>query len=198
MQVEAIARPARDRSQTIVATRTRAVRDRASAVPKNALASRVGLVRAAFGAIWAIDAWYKWQPAFQHQFAAQITRPAKTAPALLHSWYQFWTHLIVPHAAFFGLTTALAETALAAALLLGIARRPVYLLGALFALMIWAVPEGFGRFWTVGQTDLGTGIMYVFIFAALYVVDSAAGAGGWSVDRTIERLVPGWQRIAQP
>ncbi len=168
-------------------------------VAGNRFADRVGLVRAGFGAFWAIDAWYKWQPAFQSQFASQITRPAKTAPAAaLHSWYQFWAHLIVPHAAFFGIATALGETALAAALVLGFARRPVYLIGALFSFLIWAVPEGFGRFWQAGQTDLGTSIMYVFIFAALYVVDSAAGAGGWSIDQTIGRLIPGWSKIAQP
>jgi len=162
------------------------------------VAGSVSLVRIGFGAVWAIDAWYKWQPAFQRQFLAQITRPAKTAPAALHGWYQFWSHLIAPHAALFGVATAAAETAIAAALVLGVARRPLYLLGGLFAFMIWSLPESFGRFWVAGQTDLGTGIMYVFIFAALYVVDSAAGAGGWSVDRTLETLIPGWRRIAQP
>jgi len=195
MRIEAIAEPAGEERSLGISERHQA---RELLGFRERFARSVGLVRIGFGAIWAIDAWYKWQPAFQRQFLAQITRPAKTAPAALHSWYQFWAHLIAPHAALFGIATAAAETAVAAALLLGVARRPLYLFGGLFALMIWAVPESFGRFWVSGQTDLGTSIMYVFIFAALYVVDSAGGAGGWSVDRALETLIPGWRRIAQP
>jgi uncharacterized membrane protein YphA (DoxX/SURF4 family) len=196
MQIEAIAAPpAKQRQRAITGPSARV---EAEGPTTNRFAQRVGLVRVIFGVFWAIDAWYKWQPAFQQQFLSMITRPAKSAPAALHSWFQFWSHLVTPHAAFFGLATAATETAIAAALVLGLARRPLYLLGALFSLMVWSVPESFGRFWTPGQTDLGTGIMYVFVFAALYVVDSAAGAGGWSLDRGLEMLVPGWRRIAQP
>jgi uncharacterized membrane protein YphA (DoxX/SURF4 family) len=161
-------------------------------------ANRVAAVRIAFGGFWAIDAWYKWQPAFQRQAANMVTRPVRGAPHFLSGWFQFWSHLIAPHAALFGVSTAIVETLIAAALIVGFARRPLYLLGAVFSFLIWSVPEAFGRFWTAGQTDLGTSIMYVFIFLALYALDAAPGAGGWSVDRAIMRRIPGWRIVSQP
>jgi thiosulfate dehydrogenase [quinone] large subunit len=159
---------------------------------------RVALVRIGFGVLWAIDAWYKWQPAFQRGFASEITRPGKTAPAVLRPWFDFWQRTITPHAAFFALCTALLETVLALCLVLGLGRRSVYLAGGVFSFLIWAVPEAFGRFWSAGQTDLGTSIMYVFVFAALYVLDSGAGAGGWSLDRLLARRAPRWSVVAEP
>lgn len=89
------------------------------------------------------------------------------------------------------------ETLIALALVLGLARRPLYLLGALFSLFIWSVPESFGHFWIVGQTDLGTSIIYVFIYLALYVLDHGETAGGWSLDRWLESRWPWWRRIAE-
>lgn len=159
---------------------------------------RVALFRIGFGLFWAIDAWYKWQPAFQHQFANNFSRPARGAPSMLQPWFHFWSGLVPPHTALFAPATAVIETLIAGCLILGLARRSLYLLGAVFAFLIWSVPESFGRFWTAGQTDLGTGIMYVFIFLALYLVDAAGSAGGWSLDRRVEARLPFWRQLAEP
>src|SRR5690242_19890611 len=159
-------------------------------------AQRVALMRIGFGLIWAIDAWYKWQPAFLGDFSDEISRPARSAPAVLQPWYQFWQHLLVPHATFFAVGTALLETVIAVCLLLGLARRPIYVVGALFSFLIWAVPELFGRIWESGQTDIGTSSIYVFIFLALLVIDAGANAGAWSLDRRIEARRPAWRRFA--
>jgi len=161
-----------------------------------ALQQRISLVRVAFGLIWAIDAWYKWQPAFSKQFLSMITRAGRSAPAALQPWFHFWSQVVSPHAAFFAITTAVVETLIAAGLVFGVARRPLYLAGALFSFLIWAVPESFGRFWTTGQTDLGTSIMYVFIFLALYALDVHVREGGWSIDRWLAARVPAWRPIA--
>jgi uncharacterized membrane protein YphA (DoxX/SURF4 family) len=159
-------------------------------------ATRVALMRIGFGLIWAIAAWYKWQPAFLTGFADQISRPAQSAPPLLQPWFQFWQNLLAPHAIFFAVGTALLETMIAVCLLLGLARRPIYVIGAVFSCLIWAVPESFGRIWQSGQTDIGTSSIYVFIFLALLAVDAGSNAGAWSLDRRLEVRWP-WRRVAE-
>jgi len=62
------------------------------------------------------------------------------------------------------------ETLIAVGLLLGLARRLVYLGGALWSLAIWVVPEAFGGSFLAGATDIGTAIMYVLVFAVLYAI----------------------------
>src|SRR5579884_2653312 len=70
------------------------------------LQQRISLVRVAFGLIWAIDAWYKWQPAFGKEFPSMITRGGRNAPQVLQPWFHFWTQAVSPHAAFFAVATA--------------------------------------------------------------------------------------------
>ena len=151
-------------------------------------AHRVALVRIGFGLIWAIDAFYKWRPAFLSGFSDQFR--TQGAPAAILPWLNFWKNLLTPHATFFAVCTALLETLIAACLILGLGRRAIYAVGAVFSLLIWAVPETFGRIWQSGQTDLGTSIIYAFIFIALLVVDAGANAGGWSLDRKLASRLP--------
>jgi nitrite reductase (NO-forming) len=159
---------------------------------------RVAIFRIGFGLFWVLNAWYKLQPGFQKQFVGMVSRAPQNAPAWVKSWIHLWGGFAGAHAALAYPLVVAIETAVAAALLLGFARRPLYLLGAIFSFMIWSVPEAFGRFWTAGQTDLGDSIMYSFIFLALYLVDAGAAGGGWSLDHWIAARVPWWRHISDP
>ena len=37
-----------------------------------------------------------------------------------------------------------------------------------FSLLVWSVGEAFGGPYAAGSTDIGTAIIYAFVFAALY------------------------------
>ena len=158
-------------------------------------AHRVALMRIGFGLIWAIDAFYKWRPGFLKDFSGQFH--TQGTPAAILPWLNFWKNLLTPHATFFAVCTALLETVIAACLILGLGRRTIYAIGAVLSFLIWAVPETFGRIWQSGQTDMGTSIIYMFIFLALLVVDAGANAGGWSLDRRLEARLPWWRRLAE-
>jgi uncharacterized membrane protein YphA (DoxX/SURF4 family) len=157
---------------------------------------RIALFRIGFGLFWVVNAWYKWQPDFQKQFAVMLTHTPKGAPGWATAWMHFWGARAAANPALFGPGVAAIETVVAVALILGFARRPLYLLGALFSFMIWSVPEAFGRFWQAGQTDLGDSIMYCFIFLALLLVDTGPAGGSWSVDRWIDARLPWWRHIS--
>ena len=167
-----------------------------AALPK--LARRVVVVRIAFGVVWAIDAYLKWQPSFVKTFSATVAAGAQSQPRWLSPWFRFWRDLIAhaPHA--FAYAGAVTETLLALGLILGVGRRFLYLGGAMYALFIWSVPEGFGTPFAPGATDIGTSIMYAILFAALYALDVTANAGAWTLDTSLLNRFDWWPMFGQP
>ena len=154
----------------------------------------VAMLRIAFGAIWAIDAILKWQPAFQANFQQMLVDVAKGQPGFLGWWFGLWQFVISGRAPIFGILTATTETYLALALLTGFARKFTYSAGILYGLFVWSVAEGFGGPYMPGTTtDVGAAIIYSLVFGALLLVD----AGRFSVDALIEKRVRAWRRIAE-
>jgi nitrite reductase (NO-forming) len=154
-------------------------------------------VRIIFGVIWAVDAWLKWQPAFRKEYLTLLTAAAKGQSAILLPWFHFWTALVAPRVAFFAVTTALIESVIAIALIVGFARKITYILAALFSLLIWSTAEGFGGPYTAGATDVGTGIIYAVVFLALLALNAQAGPSRYSLDRFLEARLPWWHCVAE-
>jgi uncharacterized membrane protein YphA (DoxX/SURF4 family) len=155
------------------------------------------LVPIFFGLIWAIDAYFKWLPDFQHNFMKIVQGGAASQPGWLGPWYQFWQTALQPYAHSLALLSAIIESVIAVALIVGFARKPLYIVGALWSFGIWAIPEGFGNVSRAAYTDIGTSIIYVAVFAALWAIDSCTGPRRYSLDALIERHVPLWKRIAE-
>jgi uncharacterized membrane protein YphA (DoxX/SURF4 family) len=155
------------------------------------------LVPIFFGLIWAIDAYFKWLPDFQHNFMKIVQGGAASQPGWLGPWYQFWQTALQPYAHTLALLSAIIESVIAVALIVGFARKPLYILGALWSFGIWAIPEGFGNVSRAAYTDIGTSIIYVAVFAALWAIDSCTGPRRYSLDALIERHLPLWKRIAE-
>ena len=102
-----------------------------------------------------------------------------------------------PQAAFWATATLAIETLIAALLILGLGRRPLYVFGALFSFLLWSVPESFGHVWILGQTDPGTSIIYVFVYMSLLWLDRGSAGGGLSLDRWLEPHWRQWRCIAE-
>jgi nitrite reductase (NO-forming) len=154
-------------------------------------------LRVAFGLIWVADAAFTWTSGFAVHYVGYLHNAAQGQPGWLTWWFDAWIALVTPHATLFVWGTRIVETLLAAALLLGFARKTVYLLGALFSLLIWSTAEGFGGPYTVGATNMGAGIVYVLVFIALAVINSGSGPSPYSLDYYIERRWPGWRRVSE-
>lgn len=154
--------------------------------------------RLAFGVIWAIDAYLKWLPGFRHTFISSLKQEAQGQPAFLHGWFHFWISVQSSAPLLFATLTGIAESALALVLLLGVARRVGYTVGAVYALFIWAVGEGFGGPYVAGATDIGTGIVYTMLFLALLVFAPPARRERLSLDKLLERRFAWWRFLAEP
>jgi nitrite reductase (NO-forming) len=156
-----------------------------------------GAVRAAFGLAWAVDAYLKWRPGFFNDYLSYITDIANGQPRWLLPWFNLWGSLIRLDPNLFAWLTRLVETAIALGLLFGFARKYVYILGGMFALLIWSVPEGFGGPYVPGSTDVGGGLIYAFLFIALIVMDYVLGRSPYSVDYYLEKRLPSWRFVAE-
>ena len=154
-------------------------------------------MRIAFGIVLAIDAVLKWLPGFRSTYVSQLKQAAQGQPAFLHGWFHFWISLSEKVPNLFVDLAAVTETALAAVLLLGIARRVGYLGGAAYMLMVWAVGEGFGGPFRSGATDIGTGIGYTLVFLTLYFHAAPARDDRLSLDRRLVGRFRWWRLLAE-
>jgi len=154
-------------------------------------------LRVAFGVIWAMGAALTWSSDFAVHYVGYLHNAAQGQPAFLAGWFTMWIGLVTPHAVLFVWLTRIIETLIALALLTGFARKTLYVIGALFSLLIWSTAGGFGGPYTVGANNMGTAISYVLIFVALIGIDSLSGRSPYSLDFFIERRWPRWRRISE-
>jgi uncharacterized membrane protein YphA (DoxX/SURF4 family) len=152
--------------------------------------------RVAFGLVWAIDAVLKWLPGFRDSFGTMLDQSAKAQPGWLRPVFDLWTGLPHGEATALAYASAATETFLALALIAGFARKSVYLIGAGYSLLIWAVGEGFGAPYQSGSTDVGAAIIYTFVFTALFLVDRS-GPNAYSLDAYLETRISWWHRVAE-
>ena len=153
--------------------------------------------RVAFGLIWLIDAALKWEPAFRTGLTSMVREAAQGQPAWLHGWFHFWINTVASNSGFYAYSTAVIETLIAAAVLVGFARKFTYIGAALFSVLIWAVGEGFGGPYSSSSTDIGTAVIYAVVFMGLLAIDYETGPSRFSIDHLIERRVSWWHHIAE-
>lgn len=170
----------------------------ATHIPNNAwppLASAA--LRVAFGIIWIVNAAFTWTPSFAANYAGYLRNAAEGQPAWSAWWFNAWIALVEPQPTLFLWLTRLATTALALAVLFGFARRTVYVIGALYSLLIWSTAGGFGGPYTIGASNSGVALTYVLIFAVLIAINHRTGTSPYSLDYFIEMKWPRWSWIAE-
>ena len=152
-------------------------------------------IRIILGIVWLIDGYLKFSPGFVDSFPALIKSQGQ--PSWLQPWFNFWSGVTSANAAPFVYTTGALELALGVALVLGLMRKIVYLGGMVLSLLIWAIPEGFGGPYGPGSTDIGTGVIYSFLFLSLIIINTISGPSKYSLDFLLERKIPFWKRVAE-
>jgi uncharacterized membrane protein YphA (DoxX/SURF4 family) len=148
--------------------------------------------------LFGVDAVLKWLPGYRKTYISQLQSAASGQPSWLQGWFHFWISLQSNLPTFFWLLTALAETGLALVLLLGVARRVGYILGAVYTLLVWGVGEGFGGPYASGATDVGTGIVYALLFITLLTFAPPARRERIGLDRVLVARWPWWRVLAEP
>ncbi len=154
-------------------------------------------IRVVFGFAWLIDGFLKFQAGMPGTFVQMIQGAASGQPAWLGSWFAFWANTVSANPAFFVYFIGTAEVLLGLALIFGFMRKITYIGGIILSLFIWSIPEGFGGAYGPSSTDIGTGIIYAFVFLALMVINAGYGPSRLSLDRWIEKHVKWWHKLAE-
>jgi uncharacterized membrane protein YphA (DoxX/SURF4 family) len=155
--------------------------------------------RLLLGVAWLIDGVLKFTSGFVDNFQNAVQTSQANAPSWLSGWFTFWANQAGPNATAIVYTVGALEAVLGVALLLGFMRKIAYSGGVILALLIWAVPEGFGGPYQTGAggTDIGTGVIYAIAFLGLILINATYGPSRFSLDYYIERRFPRWAKVAE-
>ena len=115
-------------------------------------------------------------------FTTYLTGAQDGQPWPIHHWIGFWVNTVGVDPTFFAYATAVGETAIAIALIVGAFTNLTAVVGVLLSVVIWTTAEGFGGPYTAGSTDIGAAIIYPLVFAGLFL--SSAGLY-YGVDRKL-------------
>lgn len=153
----------------------------------------IAALRIAFGCVWGIDAWFKWQPGFGDSFTSYLTKALDGQPPAVATWITFWLHVISINPHFFAFIVAVGETGIALGLLFGALSNLTCLAGILLSLSIWSTAQGFGGPYGPGSTDIGVSIIYVLVFTGLFLSNAGAVFG---LDRFLPGILGRWRFLA--
>ncbi len=144
-------------------------------------AKGIGVLRIIFGLVWLVDAWFKWQPGFINQFSDYLTGALEGQPAAVQAWINFWINIVNVDPHVFAHVVAISETAIALGLIFGAFSNLTNIGGALLALVIWSSAEGFGGPYVPGSADIGSAVIYVLVFAGLFLANAGVvwGLDAW-------------------
>lgn len=145
------------------------------------------ILRIAFGLVWAVDAWFKWQPAFLNGLPAYLSDAMMGQPAAIQAWINFWIGIVAVDPHLCAILIAIAETTIAVALIFGALTDIFAWAGIILSLVLWTAAEGFGGPYASGSTDIGAAIIYAFVFAALLIGSSS---DAWSIDAWLRKKYP--------
>ena len=150
-------------------------------------------LRIVFGLVWLIDAYFKWLPGFHDNLDKYLEEGAEGQPAIVQAWINLWINVIGVQPHFYSNVFAVAETALAIGLIVGVFSNLTYLVGVVLSLGIWSTAEGFGGPYQAGSVDIGTGIVYVLVFAGQFLTSAGVHLG---LDRYLTPWLGRWGVLA--
>lgn len=146
-----------------------------------------------FGIALGIDAFLKWLPGFRSEFVHYVSSMEMGQPQWIKDYLHAWVHFLDTAPSLYAYLVAACETCIAIGLILGLFSNAVYAVGIPCMLAIWSTAEGFGGPYVNGTTDIGTSIIYVFVYVALYLGQASAV---WSLDRRLWSRLGRWHVIS--
>jgi uncharacterized membrane protein YphA (DoxX/SURF4 family) len=149
----------------------------------------IGVLRIIFGLVWAVDAWFKWQPDFIGKFTDYIQGAIEGQSSAVQAWLGFWVNVVKVDPTLFAYAVAIAETAVAVSLILGLFSNVAGVGGILLSLVIWSTAEAFGGPYKAGTTDIGAAIIYALVFTGLFFARSGLFLG---LDKRLAPVLGKW------
>lgn len=155
------------------------------------------VARAIFGVFWLSDGLFKFVFDNSTQLLQATQSSAVGQPGFLKPWFDFWIAVISISPHLFRLLIGGTEIFLGIFLILGFLRKPVYIIGLIFSLLLWSVGEGFGGPYGPGVFDIGTGIIYAMVFLCFIIFSVIRPTKEFSLDSLILRHKHSWAKYCE-
>ncbi len=153
--------------------------------------------RVVFGIFWLSDGIFKFVFDSSSQLIGAISNSAIGQPSFLQPWFSFWLWLVSLSPHLFRISIGGIEILMGIFLILGFLRKPVYVIGLLFSLSLWAVGEGFGGPYGPGVFDIGTGIIYAMVFLSFILLSVIRPTKDFSLDSIICKHFRNWVKYSE-
>lgn len=143
-----------------------------------------------FGITVLVASLDKFAPGAAGTYVAQIPGPS-AGP-----WFAFWSSIAEQDPGLFTHTVAGLELGLAVGLLLGLLRKPLYLMGIGLGVFLWTVPEGFSRSTYTGGLGASAGLLYLTGLLLLIALETTFGPDPLTLDVYLVRRWPRWALLS--
>lgn len=150
-------------------------------------------LRLALGLLWGWMALRFWSPGFDSHLHHYHDVALSSQPGVLMNWFGMWVGIMSIAADFFTGFGRLVATAIALCLLLGFARRTVYILAILLSIPLWPLADGFLLPHSFSAFGLSSVLIYFLLFVVLMYADRLAIPQWPSIDDLILGQWRGWR-----
>lgn len=154
-------------------------------------------LRVAIGLLWAVLAAQTWTHSFVMHLHHYGEAAFQNLSGGLVPWFGTWVSLIAPAPDLFGGLARFFVTLIAVFLIIGFARKTTYIVGAIIALPLWTLMQGYSSAHTLGSINLGAALTYILIFISLILVERREGTTPYSVDYYLGHAWPGWRHVSE-
>jgi len=152
-------------------------------------------IRIFLGIVWLIDGYLKFSPRLVDSFPTLLGVPVMANRLGFNPGSTFWSSVTASNAALFVLRDWCVGDRSWPSPSPGFHAQDCLLWGNNFSLFIWAIPEGFGGPYGPSSTDIGTGIIYSFVFLSLIIIKHHLWSSKYSLDFLVERKYRFWKRL---
>jgi uncharacterized membrane protein YphA (DoxX/SURF4 family) len=116
--------------------------------------------------------------------------------SFLYPWVAFWANFTLNNSVFMVTFSIIIELILGIALLLGMFKKPVYILGAVYSILLWATVDQFGGPYIAGTLNTGATLIYFIAFIFLIFIEINYTYRDISLDSLIIKRLPKFSKIA--
>ncbi|QOJ32678.1 MAG: multicopper oxidase domain-containing protein [Gammaproteobacteria bacterium] len=150
-------------------------------------------LRLALGLLWGWMAIRFWSPGFDSHLHHYHDVALSSQPGMLMPWFGMWVGIMSIAADFFAGFGRLAATLVALCLLLGFARRTVYILAIVLSIPLWPLADGFLLPHSFSAFGLSSVLIYFLLFMVLMHADRLAIPQWPGIDDLILGQWRGWR-----
>jgi uncharacterized membrane protein YphA (DoxX/SURF4 family) len=154
------------------------------------------ITRLSLGIIFIADSLLKLIPDSAYLIKENVLTGAYGAGSFVYPWVAFWANFTANNINFFVVFAIIIEFLIGLFLILGFLRKFLYIIGAIYSIVIWLTISQFGGPYIAGTLDIGATPVYFLLFLLLIFTERNFNTYDKSIDKVIKNKYKIWQKFA--